>query len=109
MQELNAMVNSFRIEQASASLALTALGLGAIKYGKELKKCNKIINQCNAVIDIYLHHKQAHFAAIRWILDNAVDIDGKQSTDYTVFTPTAPGEVPPSDTELQLVETFKVK
>lgn len=109
MQELNAMVNSLRIEQASAALALPELGLGAIKYGKELKKCTKIINQCNAVIDTYLNHKQAHFAAIKWILDNAADIDGKQSTEYTVFTPPAPGEVPPSHTELQLVETFKVK
>ena len=109
LQKLNMMVNSLRAEQVTAAVSLPSLGLGAIKYGKEFKKGKKAVDQCNKVIDTYLNKKQAHFAELTWLFDNAVDIDGKESTEYTIFTPLAPGEVPPAGAELQLVETFKVK
>lgn len=108
LQKLNAMVNSLRVEQASAAISLPSLGFAAIKYGKEFKTGKKVVDQCNKVIDSYLKSKQSHYATIKWLFDNAVDIDGKQSTKYTIFTPLAPGENPPG-TDLQLVETFKTK
>lgn len=109
LSELNSLVTSLRIQQASVALSLPQLGLLAIRYGKELGKSKKVVDQCNKVTDTYLKSKQGHYAAIKWLLDNAVDIDGKQSTVYTIFTPLAPGETPPPGADLQLVETFKVK
>ena len=88
---------------------MPSLGLGAVKYGKELKATKTLVNQCKDVIDTYLDYKLAHFAALDWLLANAVDIDGKQSTRYTVFTPLAPDETVPDGADLQLVETFKAK
>lgn len=109
LQKLNSLVNTLRIQQASVALSLPSLGLASIKYGKELGKSKKIVEQCDKVVDTYLKSKQKHFAAIKWLLDNASAIDGKQSTEFTVFTPLASGEQPPSDAALQLVETFVVK
>lgn len=109
LQKLNSLVNTLRVQQPTVALSLPKLGLASIKYGKEFGKCKKVVDQCNKVVDTYLKNKQENFAAIKWLLDNAVDIDGKQSTEYTIFTPLAPGEEPPADADLQLVETFTVK
>ena len=109
LQRLNSLVNTIRIHQATVSVSLPKLGLTAIKYGKELGKSKKIVDQCNKVIDTYLKSKQIHFAAIKWLLDNASIVEGKKSTERTIFTPLAPGEVPPADADIQLVETFVVK
>ena len=109
LNKLNSLVNSIRVNQATVSISLPQLGLGAIRYGKELGKSKKIVDQCNKVIDTYLKSKKEHFAAIKWLLDNAAIVDGKKSTEYTIFTPLESGEVPPADADIQLVETFKVK
>lgn len=109
LQKLNSMVNTLRVQQASVALSLPSLGIASIKYGKELSKSKKIIDQCNKVVDTYLKNKQTHLATIKWLLENASAIDGKQSTEFTVFTPLAPGEEAPTGADLQLVETFVVK
>lgn len=109
LQKLNSQVVSLRVEQAAAALDLPSLGLGAVKYGKELKKANKAVNQCNKVVDTHLKNLQTQHARLAWLLENAIVVDGKSPSDYTIFTPLAPGENAPAGTDLQLVETFNVK
>lgn len=109
LAQLKSDLASLRLQQASAALDLPSLGLGAVKYGKELKATKALLNQCKDIIDTYLEYAQAQSAALEWLIGNAVDIDGKQSTRYTIFTPLASGETAPEGVDLQLVETFKVK
>lgn len=109
LQKLRSQAEALHVQHARAILDLPSLGLNAIRYGKELKKCKNTADQCNDVIDTYLKNKQEHLASIIWLLEHSIDIDGSRSTEYTVFTPLAPGESPGSDTDLQLVETFKTE
>lgn len=107
LQKLNSQVVALRVEQAQAALDLPSLGFGAVKYGKELKKANKAVSQSDKVVDTHLKNLQTQYAKLAWLLDHAINVDGKSSNEYTIFTPLAPGETPPTDADLQLVETFK--
>lgn len=107
LQKLNAQVNSLRVEQVQAALDVPALGLLAIRYGKEMKKAGKAVSQCDKVIDVYLKTLRSNYRQLEWLLANAINVDGKTSGEILIFTPLAPGESAPEDTELQLVETFR--
>lgn len=107
LQKLNVKVNELKIEQVQAALDIPSLGLGAIKYGKEIKKANKVVNQCDKVIDTHLKNLQLQLAQLDWLIKNAVNVDGKNSAENVIYSPLAPGETIPSDMELQLVETFR--
>lgn len=107
LQKLNSRVLALRVEQAPAALDLPSLGFAAVKYGKELKKANKAVSQSDKVVDTHLKNLQTQYARLAWLLDHAIDVDGKSTTEYTIYTPLEPGETPPADTDLQLVETFK--
>ncbi len=107
LRRLDSKVNALRVESVQAALDIPSLGLGSIMYGKELKKANKIVSQCDKAIDVYLENLQSNYRLLYWLLANAVDIDGKTSNEILIFTPLAPGESVPDDAELQLVETFR--
>ncbi|MDE6023745.1 MAG: hypothetical protein K2G13_09625, partial [Muribaculaceae bacterium] len=107
IQRLKKKAIEVKVEQAQAALALPSLGLGAIKYGKELKTANKILGQCDKVIDNHLKNLQKNYKQLDWLIKHAVNVDGKNSTENVIFTPLAPGETVPEGVELQLVETFK--
>ncbi len=107
LQKLNAKVNELKVEQVQAALDIPSLGLGAIKYGKEIKKANKVLSQCDKVIDTNLKNLKAQYAQLDWLIRNAVNVDGKNSGENVIYSPLAPGESAPSDAELQLVETFR--
>lgn len=107
LRQLKSDASSLKMQYASAALDIPALGFGAIRYGKELKASKTPVEQCLKVIETYLECKTAHSAMLEWLIGNAVDIDGRKSTRHTIFTPLAPGEIPPEDEDLQLVETFR--
>lgn len=107
LQKLNVKVNQLKVEQVQAALDVPSLGLRAIKYGKELKKANNVINQCDRVIDMYLKNLQLQYAKLDWLIKHAVNVDGKNSAENVIYSPLAPGETVPADTDLQLVETFR--
>lgn len=107
IQRLKKKAMEVKVEQAQAALALPSLGLGAIKYGKELKTANKILGQCDKIIDIHLKNLQKNLKQLDWLIKHAINVDGKNSTEQVIFTPLAPGETAPEGVELQLVETFK--
>ena len=52
--------------------------------------------------------KMAETEFLRSLFVNALDIDGKRSTEKTIFNPLSQGETPPTDL-LQLVRYFDVK
>lgn len=107
LQKLNVKVNELKVEQVQAALDVPSLGLGAIKFGKELKKANKVLNQCDKVIDTYLKNLQSQYAQLDWLMKHAVNVDGKNSAENVIYSPLAPGETVPPGTDLQLVETFR--
>lgn len=109
LKQLESDVASLKALQASAAIDIPLLGLSAVRYGKEMKSCKAMVEQCKTVIKTYLESKQAQLGTLLWLINNAVDIDGRQSTKHTIITPLAPGETPPEGEALQMVETFTGK
>ncbi len=94
--------------QASASLALPGLGFGAFSYGKIVKEGGKVFKECNDLVNEMYEEKLAETRFLESILNGAIDIDGKQSTEKTILCPLFKDEVPPTY-ELQLVKNFVMK
>ena len=94
--------------QASASLALPGLGFGAFSYGKIVKEGGKVFKECNDLVNEMYEEKLAETRFLESLLNGAIDIDGKQSTEKTILCPLFKDEVPPTY-ELQLVKNFVMK
>ena len=60
------------------------------------------------MVDRMYAEKLSEAQFLQMVLNSAIDIDGKQSTETTVFCPLFDQETPPTD-ELQLVENFAVQ
>ena len=108
LQRLDALLGETSFSQASATLGLAELGLKALAYGKQLKQGGKVLKECKELVDRMHAEKLAQAQFLESALNNALDIDGKQSTERTIFCPLASGETPPTD-ELQLVKHFVVQ
>ena len=67
-----------------------------------------MLKECKELVDRMHAEKLAQAQLLESALNNALDIDGKQSTERTIFCPLASGETPPTD-ELQLVKHFVVQ
>lgn len=106
LQELSDRVVSLRIDQASATLDLLSVGFAAVRYGKEITRAGKIVDQCAKVVAAYLNNMTANYNQLVWLLNNTVVVDSHKSTGKSVLTPLAPGEQLPDGVQLQLVETF---
>lgn len=106
LQELSDRVVSLRIDQASATLDLISVGFAAVRYGKEITRASKIVDQCAKVVAVYLNNMTANYNQLAWLLNNAIVVDNHKSTDKTIISPLASGEQLPADAQLQLVETF---
>ena len=87
----------------TANLGLVELGLGAISYGKIVKATNKMLPKLKKIIDDMYRCTRQNEAYLITVLNSAIDIDGRTSTEYTIFAPLLPGEVPPPG------ETAKVR
>ena len=91
------------VQQPAANVGLVELGLGAISFGKVMKTANKMLIELRKVINVMYRCARENEAYLVALLNSAVDIDGRVSTERTVFAPLFPGETPPPG------ETAKVR
>ena len=108
LKELKTTLLKLSVTQKTAFLGLPALGLNAIAYGKLVRYGNKSLKECKELVDRMYAEKLSEAQFLQMVLNSAIDIDGKQSTETTVFCPLFDQETPPTD-ELQLVENFAVQ
>ncbi len=94
--QMKEKVASLKLQQVSASAGLLELGLGAISYGKVLKECNKLLKQLDDVVDDMYKCTMENEAFLRNLISTAVDIDGRTSTEMTIFAPLLPDEKVPA-------------
>ena len=88
-------INSLTIDQASAYAALPQLGFAAISYGKILKDCSKRLKELRSAVNEMSECTAENVAFLEKLISTAVDIDGRKSTEMTIFAPLFPGEVAP--------------
>ena len=108
LKELKTTLLKLSVTQKTAFLGLPALGLNAIAYGKLIRYGNKSLKECKELVDRMYAEKLSEAQFLQMVLNSAIDIDGKQSTETTIFCPLFDQETPPTD-ELQLVENFAVQ
>lgn len=109
LDELRKTLRELSLMQANAALSLPALGFNAIGYGKLFRHGCKVLKECREMAELMYAEKLAETEFLRSVLDNAMlNIDGKQSTEKTVFSGLLPNETPPAD-GLQMVEHFVVE
>ena len=98
-------VTDLMLQLPSANVGLVELGLGAIAYGKIIKATNKMLPKLKKVIDEMYRCTRENEAYLVTLLYSAVDIDGRVSTERTIFAPLLPGETPPAG-ETAMVRNF---
>lgn len=95
LNQLKKDLAGLSMAQASAYADLPSLGFNAIPYGKLIKQSTKSLKEMKAVLDTMLEEKSIEFLFLDAIIQKAVDIDGRQSTEKTIFCPLFDNEVPP--------------
>lgn len=103
IESMRENVTELIIQIPTANLGLVELGLGAISFGKVMKTANKLLLELKKVIDDMYRCTRENEAYLVTLLNSAVDIDGRVSTERTIFAPLLPGETPPAG------ETAKVR
>ena len=103
LQSMKENVTELLLQLPAANVALVELGFGAISFGKVMKVTNKILLELRKVIDDMYRCARENEAYLVTLLNSAIDIDGRVSTERTIFAPLLPGETPPSG------ETAKVR
>ena len=98
-------VTDLMLQLPSANVSLVELGLGAIAYGKIIKATNKMLPKLKKVIDEMYRCTRENEAYLVTLLTSAVDVDGRVSTERTIFAPLLPGETPPAG-ETAMVRNF---
>ena len=92
-------VTELLMQLPTANLSLVELGLRAISFGKVMKETNKILLELKKVIDDMYRCARENRAFLNTLLNSAVDIDGRVSSERTIFAPLQPGEtLPPGKT-----------
>ncbi len=105
---LRGQISDTNIKYASATVGLLDLGLGAISYRKVLRQANVVLKECKEILAILYDEKLEEARWLQALVDMAVDIDGKSSTDRTILCPLFGGEQPPVD-GVQMVCNFNVE
>lgn len=108
LRDLDALLGDAAFAQPGATIGLADLGFRALAYGKLLKQGGKVLRECRTLVKQMIAEERSQMLFLESLTRSALDLDGKQSTEYTVFCPLLPGETPPTD-ELQLVRHFVVK
>ena len=103
LQSMKEDVTDLLMQLPAANVALVELGFGAISFGKFMKATNKLLLELKKVIDDMYRCARENEAYLATLLNSAIDIDGRVSTERTIFAPLLPGETPPSG------ETAKVR
>ena len=103
LESMKEDVAELLVQLPTANLSLVELGFGAISFGKVMKTANKILLELRKVINDMYRCARENEAYLMTLLNSAIDIDGRVSTERTIFAPLLPGEIPPSG------ETAKVR
>ena len=103
LESMKENVADLLLELPAANVGLVELGLGAISFGKVMKTANKMLLELRKVINDMYRCARENEAYLVTLLNSAIDIDGRVSTERTIFAPLFPGEIPPSG------ETAKVR
>ena len=103
LESMREDVADLLVQLPTANLGLVELGLKAISYGKVMKTADKLILELRKVINDMYRCARENEAYLITLLNSAVDIDGRVTTERTVFAPLLPGETPPPG------ETAKVR
>jgi hypothetical protein len=103
LESMKEDVTELLMELPTANLSLVELGFRAISFGKVMKETNKILLELRKVINDMYRCARENEAYLVTLLNSAVDIDGRVTTERTVFAPLLPGEIPPPG------ETAKVR
>ena len=90
-------------QMPTANVSLLELGFRAPSFGKVMKETNKLLLQLRKVINDMYRCARENEAYLITLLNSAIDIDGRLTTERTVFAPLLPGETPPPG------ETAKVR
>ncbi len=106
IRKLQQDIIDLNIAKANASLGLVNLGLGAIEYSKVVKAAGQVVKRCSEVLKVMAVQKAAELEYLTKVLDNAIDIDSKKSTEKTIFCPLFAGDKAPDASELMLVDIF---
>ena len=103
LESMREDVADLLLQLPAANVALVELGFGAISFGKVMKTANKMLLELRKVINDMYRCARENEAYLITLLNSAVDIDGRVTTERTVFAPLQPGETPPPG------ETAKVR
>ena len=104
--ELRRSITELGFQQVGAAVDL--VGLAGITHGGAYSQAVKVLKECSEVAGQLYQQKMAETEFLRSLFVNALDIDGKRSTEKTIFNPLSQGETPPTDL-LQLVRYFDVE
>ena len=103
LESMREDVADLLLQLPAANVGLVELGFGAIAFGKVMKTANKMLLELRKVINDMYRCARENEAYLITLLNSAVDIDGRVTTERTVFAPLLPGETPPPG------ETAKVR
>ena len=103
LESMREDVADLLVQLPAANVGLVELGLRAISFGKIMKTADKLIVELRKVINDMYRCARENEAFLVTLLNSAIDIDGRVSTERTIFAPLLPGEIPPSG------ETAKVR
>ena len=95
LESMKEDVTELLLQLPTANLSLVELGLRAISFGKVMKETNKILLELKKVIDDMYRCAYENRGYLNTLLNSAVDIDGRASSERTIFAPLQPGETPP--------------
>ena len=98
LESMKENVNDLLLQLPAANIGLVELGLRAISFGKVMKTTNKILLELRKAIDDMYRCTRENEEYLITLLNSAIDIDGRVTTERTVFAPLQRGEtVPPGD------------
>ncbi|MGM9806135.1 MAG: NPCBM/NEW2 domain-containing protein [Candidatus Aphodosoma sp.] len=106
LSEMRSKVVDLSIDQASAALDLPSLVFGAVAYGRIYREHNKALKNCKALIDVLYNEKMERLAELRKLLQNALVVEGKESTDYVLYNPMFKGESVPAEVGTSPLKNF---
>lgn len=107
LNKLKGDLTGLTVTQASAYVELPSLGLAAIKYGKLMKQSAKTLKELKTVLDAMCEEKKLECLFLDTVIGTAINIDGRQSSEKTIFCPLFDGEVPPEGDKM-MVRNFSL-
>lgn len=105
LESLKGLLGEAVRAQAGAAVGLPGLGFRALSYGKLVKQGNAVLKECRQLADRMYEEKLSEARFLELVINGAIDIDGKQSTEKTVLCPLFSGEEVPTG-GLQQVKHF---